>query len=126
MFALGVEDDVGFRNLVERCPEYVHANTAFVDFLIAHGYIQLEHESMVGGLVVYSMRNKIEHIGRSVEAGRVQSKWGTGLLYEHETLEVPSNYGDDIQFYTAMKYSKVSKAFFEFARQSGVSLVISK
>lgn len=120
MFALGIETDDTYLKMCYQCPDDVHANTAFVQFLIDRGDILEQSSAEPKSLVVYFGKEKVEHIGRVVDDGRVQSKWGTGLLYQHAIFEVPANYGDTVRFFTPMERRRVLRAFFEFAMARGV------
>jgi hypothetical protein len=39
----------------------------------------------------------VTHIGIVNGSGRARSKWGIGQLYEHALMEVPIQYGDDVE-----------------------------
>lgn len=122
MFALGIETDDIYLKMLYRFPSDVHANTAFVQFLVERGDILEQARAEPKSLVVYFGKEKVEHIGRIVDDGRVQSKWGTkGHLYEHAIFEVPATYGDTVRVFTPMERLPVLKAFFEFAKARGVS-----
>lgn len=55
-----------------------------------------------GDLVVYcdGPQQRIKHAGMMLPNGRVRSKWGSlPGLFEHRLWDVPSTYGDSVQFY---------------------------
>lgn len=120
MLALGIETDDKYLRMLYRCPSSVHANTAFVQFLVDRRNILEQSNAEPKSLVVYSGKEKVEHIGLITDDGRVLSKWGTSLLYQHAIFEVPANYGDTVRFFTPMERRPVLKAFFEFAMARGV------
>ena len=74
-----------------------YANTTFVQNLIETGLIAENMIPAEGDLVVYYKERRVAHIGIFLHHDRVRSKWGIGHLYEHETWEVPSTYGDEIR-----------------------------
>lgn len=121
MFALGIETDDKYLKMLEHCPNDIHANTAFVQFLVDRGDILEQSHADPKSLAVYFGKEKVEHIGLITDDGRVLSKWGTGLLYQHAIFEVPANYGDTVRFFRPMERILVLKAFFEFAKARGVS-----
>ena len=55
-----------------------------------------------GTLVVWSSAGAVKHAGVVVAPGRASSKWGLGHLYEHDLHEVPTSYGDELTFYSAI------------------------
>ena len=66
-------------------------------------------------LVLYKDGIEFTHAG-VVHGGRVLSKWGTGQLWIHETLEVPAKYGDSISHFRAADAAEMLVEFIEFAR----------
>jgi hypothetical protein len=121
MFAFGIETDSEYFLMALRCPEDVHANTAFVQFLADRGYIVEQSSAEPKALAVYFNDGQVRHIGRVIDNDRVQSKWGIGHLYEHAIFEVPATYGDVVRFFGAIERDLVLDAFFEFAERQGVS-----
>ena len=63
------------------------------------------------------------HVGLSKLNSRVESKWGQLGLYEHGLFEVPANYGDTVRYYKQLPYSMAIKLFYDFAAESGVSIL---
>ena len=52
----------------------------------------------MGDFVIYFNGVTVRHSGIWM-GGRVQSKWGTGHLWEHALHEVPLRYGDEVGFF---------------------------
>ena len=55
-----------------------------------------------GSLAVYFSGSKVEHVGVVSSEGRITSKWGIGYLYEHQLMELPSTYGTDVRYFSAL------------------------
>lgn len=122
MYAFGIETDQEYVRLVRACPLRVHADTAFVQFLIEDRTIVEQVDPQDGLLAVYFDDNGVRHIGRLSSESRVVSKWGMGHLYEHSPLEVPQNYGNVVRSFSAVDRSTVLDRFVVFARVNGVPL----
>lgn len=79
------------------------ANTLYLGWLIERDVLTLiEGEPMAGSLAVYYVGGKVEHVGVVQSSGRIVSKWGIGMLCEHEPFEVPSSYGSKIRYFVAI------------------------
>lgn len=120
MYALGIEVDREYFVMATYCPGDVHASTDFLHFLYDEGDLVERQEGAPGSLVVYSHEGRFRHIGRVVEDGRVQSKWGIGHLYEHGLLEVPESYGIEVRYFEPVERDTVLDAFYAYAQQKGV------
>ena len=121
MFALGIETDRVYYDMARRCPDEVHADTNFVQFLVDRGFLVEQPSPKPGLLIAYLSEGRFRHIGKLTDRCRIQSKWGIGNLYEHATFEVPISYGDAIQFFLPIEHDPVLNAFIEFAKLRGVS-----
>ena len=75
-----------------------YADTAFLQSLIRESNTK-ECEAKAGALVVWRVGDTIKHVGTAVAPGRAASKWGIGHVYEHGLLDVPTSYGETINFY---------------------------
>jgi len=69
-------------------------------------------------LVLYFLDLTAEHAGRW-NKGRVTSKWGGGLLYNHEIFDTPANYGEP-RYFKKIQQSVAKTRFHEYARGKGV------
>ncbi len=121
MFALGIETDPEYFAMAVRCPAEIHADTNFIQFLVDRSYLMESESQEPGALIAYLNDDQFRHIGILTENGRVRSKWGVGLLYEHAPFEIPISYGSAFRFFGPMKRNAVLNAFFEFAKINGVT-----
>ena len=78
------------------------AGRDFVEFALQNDllYISKEFKSESNTLAIYTDDQKFQHIGKLLTDSRVISKWGTGLLLNHEIWEVPAGYGDQVHYYS--------------------------
>lgn len=120
MYALGIEEDREYIDLVFACPEKVHGNTAFVQYLIQNGDLDEQKHPASGLLAIYFNESVVRHISRLISESRVVSKWGCGHLYEHDILDAPSSYGDVIRYFKTAERDQVVRRFIEFAKSQGV------
>jgi hypothetical protein len=81
-----------------------------------------QDEMQDGDLVLYCHDGKAMHAGQW-QGGRVRSKWGNGLMYDHGTDEVPWSYGEP-RWYQAIPPGIVKAQLVSFARSRGVSAEI--
>jgi hypothetical protein len=112
----------------ESCPEYaevaaqgVFAGLQFFTWLTATGRLVEvdDHQPSENDLVMYFDGGKAVHVGRVVSSGRVISKWGVGLMYEHGLSEVPKNYGDEVRFFRSIEPDVALEHFLDFAEERG-------
>lgn len=128
MYALGLQKHAGLYQLLVHLtygPDKgldITMDTGFLKMLIDSGDLR-ESEEVAGCLAVYCSPEKITHIGSWVSPGRMASKWGTAHLYEHDFLDSPLEYGDDIKFYAPIDKEFVVDQFFEYAKAKGANLV---
>lgn len=134
MHAFGIETDADYFDLARAClrldpriaadPDYqgVHADTAFVEFLIRRNLIAERPRADQSLLTVYYTRRRVTHIGRLVSPSRLVSKWGIGHLYEHALDEVPSSYGSTVRYFTSRPSSQIVDDFFDYAISCGIPL----
>jgi len=95
----------------------IFANSAFVLFLLRRGYLQerVADAAFPGDMVIYFGAGVPQHAGISKGKDRVESKWGSGHLYEHGVLEVPTKYGDKVKFYSPISKDLALEHFLEYA-----------
>ncbi len=114
-FALGI---VGRREVC-LIPESTGGSTkcdgTFIASLVQSTFVPVT-SAMDHDLVIYSDAHNYTHAGL-VHGDRVLSKWGTGLLWLHGTLEVPASFGNTISYYRAVDPEEVLVKFLAFARQ---------
>lgn len=96
------------------------AGPEFIKFLIQNKLLLPRQPSIVpGDLIVYFDAGTFRHVGRMKTETRVRSKWGTGWLYEHGVLEVPSNYGEEIQYFVGPDEDASYELFIQYAESKG-------
>lgn len=101
----------------------VYAGKEFVEWLIDSGSLTevTAEQAVVGSIAMYfDDDGDFTHVGLLVSHGRVQSKWGTVALYEHDLFEVPSNYGSTVRYFACLPYKEAIELFFDFAEERGV------
>jgi hypothetical protein len=124
MYALQVENNADLFQLLHHLtygPQKhleITMDTGFIRWLIDLKFIN-EIDTVNAELAVYSVNGKVKHVGRLLSNGRVQSKWGTGHLFEHELLDVPLTYGDTVQFFTGTDVDTVLDEFWSYAESKG-------
>lgn len=96
----------------------IFMDTGFLKMLIDDGNLQ-EVTAGSNCLAIYSVPEKITHIGTLTSRERVRSKWGTAHLYEHDLLECPYSYGEDVVFYTPIDPEVCVDRFFDYAKHKG-------
>lgn len=103
---------------------HLFAGKEFVEWLLDHMHLHEIHKSEVkgGDLVLYFDSNEWQHAGIVKGTNRIISKWGEGLLYEHDIFEVPDNYGSQVRFYQALAHSTAYQRFIEFVQHKTTSV----
>jgi hypothetical protein len=97
MYAFDLVEDEEYKSIVLASSGPVYASTGFVQRLIDHDTLEQLDQPLAGALVVYRFSGAVTHIGRMISCDRIESKWGIGHLYRHALLEVPSQYGDELE-----------------------------
>lgn len=99
----------------------IGASAEFMIFLLERQYLsEIEEENAErGDLVVYFEEGKPTHAGILKESRRVISKWGKGLLLEHQLFEVPAIYGNECRFFKRPEVAACEDAFIEYAETMG-------
>lgn len=77
---------------------HYHADTTFLAHLVDENVLA-ETDDVSAKVVVYYRNNEVAHVGSNEGGGRIKSKWGCGLLYEHGVWEVPSSYGNQARWF---------------------------
>lgn len=97
------------------------AGKEFIVFLLTNNLLVLRgaEEISKGDLVVYFENGEFCHVGRMANSNRVESKWGTGWLYEHGLWEVPESYGHEVHCYVGLNQDASFKLFIKYAESKG-------
>jgi hypothetical protein len=120
MYALDLVENPEYIAIVMASPDHVFASTAFVQRLLDRGVLERAKQRKKGCLVVYRDNRIVKHIGKLVSRDRVISKWGIGHLYEHGLNEAPSQYGNGIEFFSAIDADTALDELVTFAKENGV------
>jgi len=120
MHALGLVGNPTYKCIAQFGLGRIYAGKDFVHWLIATKWLEETATPEPGGIGVYFDAGEFKHIGKCAADGRICSKWGTGLLYDHSVDEVPSSYGNDVRFYKLLPNDASISAFVVFASESGV------
>ena len=99
----------------------IGASAEFMVFLLEKQYLAEinEKNAKCGDLIVYYEAGKPTHAGVLKESRRVISKWGKGLLLEHQLFEVPAIYGNACRIFERPELSVCEDAFIEYAETMG-------
>jgi hypothetical protein len=96
------------------------AGPEFIDFLVQNELLSPRQQPIVpGDLIVYFDGDTFRHVERMKTEARVLSKWGTGWLFEHGVWEVPSNYGETIQYFVGPDEDASFELFIQYAESKG-------
>jgi hypothetical protein len=119
-FALGLHRSATYYCIALMSEPNIFANSDFVSFLIRRGVLA-ENMASSGSskLLVYFEASRPTHAG-IISNGRVVSKWGNGLVLEHDPVEVPSVYGDQMESFPLPGPKVAEEAFLDFCRERGL------
>jgi hypothetical protein len=97
------------------------ADNRFVTYMLEFGFLGeiAPSEAKEGDLIVYFDDDKPTHAGVVAKNGRVTSKWGRGILVEHELFEAPATYGSKVKYYGMVDIKCCEDAFIEYCESKG-------
>lgn len=96
------------------------AGPEFINFLLQNQLLAPRQSPVApGDLIVYFDNGIFRHTGRMKTETRVLSKWGTGWLYEHGVWEVPSSYGEFVQYFIGPGEDASLELFIQYAESKG-------
>lgn len=87
---------VGPANPKVNCAGYALGKSRFLSVTETKLFLDeldIVEEASEGDIVVYFKEGIISHVGQRIENRGVRSKWGTGVVLEHEEFQVPRKYG---------------------------------
>lgn len=115
--ALGFTENPEYVDVARYGGDVVYAGPGFGDFLIERDFLsETSHTDASGGdLVFWFDQRTFKHAGIWQSDRRIESKWGTKHLCNHEQWEIPSRYGRECISYRRPTYEKAIAAFLEFA-----------
>ncbi|GEM_PF-1370164 len=128
MYAFDMLDSSEVETIRHRYPFTLNIfpGSGFVDFLLNTAVMQERRENAKDGdVILYRDSAKITHAGKII-SGRIESKWAGGHLWEHDILEVPIDYGDELKFVTGIKRNLCISSFFEYAKLKGADESLCK
>ena len=99
----------------------VGADVNFVQYLLENSALTelTAVDNDVSCVIIYFNGVEPTHAGK-FNNSRVRSKWGRGLLLEHNFDEVPSSYGDNVKFYESLLLDDCIDVFVDFAKANGI------
>ena len=120
MHAFGLREQPEYIRVATSGSGKIFANSLFVSFLLQRGYLQERTAGTVcpDGVVIYFAAGVPQHAGITKGKERIESKWGSGHLYEHGALEVPAKYGDEVKYYSSISKDMALKHFLEYANDN--------
>jgi hypothetical protein len=97
------------------------AGADFINFVLQRNLLipRDVDEVIDNDLIIYFENGVFRHVGRTTGGRRVLSKWGIGLLYEHEVFEVPATYGDEVRYFCGPDPDACFNFFIQYAENEG-------
>ncbi len=116
--AIATDENIRRRNLSREGDKIISADTEFVEYCIKQGLVPTisNREPESGDLVVYSDSDRCRHVGKLLDQSRIRSKWGMVDLFEHELLEVPDFYGDNVEYFESLRFEQAQDGFIAYAK----------
>jgi hypothetical protein len=105
----------------------IYASSCFVFFLMSNR-ILVEKDKRYrddGDLLLYFSGDLPVHAAKAVGT-RAVSKWGGGLLVDHEILDAPANYGSQVRCFTPITTEIAEAQFVKYAACMGYQPVTNK
>jgi hypothetical protein len=121
-YALGLAGEPTYEAVCRLNYNAARACGLFVEWLFKHGRLRqlaLE-EATSGDLVWYRGDGRFKHVGVVTEAGRVRSKFGQGLLFEHDSWAVPMSYGTELWYSPPLPAAEALECFLQYAAERGI------
>ncbi len=91
---------------------------SFVGYLLEEQFLQevSQKEARDGDIAIYLEEctpPNPKHAG-IIEGDLIISKWGTGHVWRHPLLEIPSIYGDRVKFFLRPSEDDIKRTFFKY------------
>ena len=120
MYAFGLFEDVPkYKAVAEHRLPGIHAGLKFLDWLAASRLVEIVKPSENDLVMYFDDGGSAHHVGRVGLTGRVISKWGCGLLYDHGLSEVPKSYGDEVRLFRSIDPDMALEHFLDYAKEKG-------
>lgn len=113
MYALGVEGDEDVKDILSANPQ-IKFGSSYITKLID---TEVLVEDIHGSVVLYFNGDKPLHAARRLHNGLCISKWGMGLLWQHELYDLPLNYGDRHAFFNLSSSAAAVEAFKKYSQK---------
>ena len=99
----------------------IGADKKFVEYLLTRRDLyEVEFEGVKNDyIIIYFNESELTHAGKILRK-RVVSKWGKGLLLEHEIHEAPAIYGNEVKFFKKLSLDNCINTFIEYAESNGI------
>jgi hypothetical protein len=126
LHAFGFTEDQEYVRIAGRSFNRIVAGPAFVEWLIENQLLTevTAAQSSEGALVVYfNAEGQVRHLGLNLAGHRVESKWGTCDLFQHEVFELPKAYGSSVRFFRRLSYEDAMTFFKRFAKENAMLFV---
>lgn len=96
------------------------AGTEFIEYLFKQKLMtpRPSEAAVLGDLVFYE-GGQYPHVGLVTGPNRVLSKWGTGCLCQHAVWEVPTTYGNEVQYCVGLNEAASLALFLKYAASKG-------
>ena len=112
-YALGLTDS---RDYIEVKKQNVFANSEFINFLLENGLIEKNGND---GVIIYFGEGAPKHAGL-FQSSKINSKWGTSLVFNHGVFEVPLSYGEECAVYKSVDKETMLEYFYNYAETKGI------
>lgn len=93
----------------------IYPNSLFCNYLYSNHLKRKNQKEIVkGDYIIYFNKGIPSHTGK-IKNQQILSKWGTGHLWLHDIYEVPSSFGNDIEFCQQENKLKLQNFYKEWA-----------
>jgi len=118
-FAFDLYNFREYKNILERLPWRINpigADKKFVIFFLRNNSLEEIQIKRDGDFIIYFEKNQPTHAGKLTK-NRIRSKWGKGLILEHEIDEVPELYGNEVKYYKSISSEDLIDLFISYAEE---------
>lgn len=121
VYAFDLVDDPTYIEIATYGLGKTFAGREFVEYILDNSVLTKlgDSDQRSGHLAIYFDNGEFRHVGKVQNRNRIISKWGTGLLWEHDTWEVPVSYGNEVYFYAVPSTCTGPDLFCAYAATQG-------
>jgi hypothetical protein len=99
---------------VASCPA-ISMDETFISSLIFSDLKEVEQsDSRLNDLIIYFSGGHPSHSGL-MKGNKIESKWGSGHIWQHKIEEVPLSYGSEVKFFHKINKTQALRAFCDYA-----------